>query len=540
MRRQAGIFRIVGPAVALILPLVGCRPQTAPAARTAGAAKPAEPARLPIVLNLDDNAFQNTRSADQMTEEGCIAYFNRMCCGANTHFFLNMQCATAVYDSKAMSPCWHEDPRVTTMAGERWYDNTLLLEKRGVDRAKIWFRLCRERGISPWISMRMNDIHSITQPKNAWRSKFWLDHPEFRRVPGSEGKGGWKSAALNYEHPEVRAYMLGIAREILEKWDSDGIELDWMRFAHHVSPQAESNRTGHVAITAFMRDMRRLVDEVGRKRGRRLLIAARVPTRPENAFVFGHDTETWAREGLVDWIIAAPFLDWIDYGLPCAAWKKRLQALKPDLRFLVGLDNCGMTRDWKHWRPSRAEACAYFERMFAEGAEGFYFFNYFDYNEKSKWEVWSSSRLIQKEGFDAKKVIAEARSYPVSCVDCVPLGEMQRPFPDTAKSRSRTYRVVAGSVGTASSAAVRIFSTDPLTDKSVASVRLNGRTARSIRTAEGNPVYPEMGVYDYDFPVSALREGTNEIVLSPSSEFSSLQGVSLELGAAENPTGGRK
>ena len=58
---------------------------------------------------------------------------------------------------------------------------------------------------------------------------------------------------------------------------------------------------------------------------------------------------------------------------PCAAWKKRLQALKPGLRFLVGLDNCGMTRDWKPWRPSRAEACAYFERMFAEGAEGFYF-----------------------------------------------------------------------------------------------------------------------------------------------------------------------
>ena len=495
--------------------------------------------RTPLMVNEDCWYFNGYRPASERTVEGLQRHIDRFAAGGRvTHLCFCVNGMRTAYPTEVGEPMWRtvlEDGTVieTENAFRRMFE-------KGIDPFRVWIDRCRERGISPWISMRMNDIHSITQPKNAWRSKFWLDHPEFRRVPGSEGKGGWKSAALNYEHPEVRAYMLGIAREILEKWDSDGIELDWMRFAHHVSPQAESNRTGHVAITAFMRDMRRLVDEVGRKRGRRLLIAARVPTRPENAFVFGHDTETWAREGLVDWIIAAPFLDWIDYGLPCAAWKKRLQALKPDLRFLVGLDNCGMTRDWKHWRPSRAEACAYFERMFAEGAEGFYFFNYFDYNEKSKWEVWSASRLIQKEGFDAKKVIAEARSYPVSCVDCVPLGEMQRPFPDTAKSRSRTYRVVAGSVGTASSAAVRIFSTDPLTDKSVASVRLNGRTARSIRTAEGNPVYPEMGVYDYDFPVSALREGTNEIVLSPSSEFSSLQGVSLELGAAENPTGGRK
>ena len=78
--------------------------------------------------------------------------------------------------------------------------------------------------------MRMNDVHNADDRDCYIQSSFWRQHPEYWRVPGG---AGWTDRALDYGIPQVREHAMAYLRELLERYDSDGIELDWMRFGYN-------------------------------------------------------------------------------------------------------------------------------------------------------------------------------------------------------------------------------------------------------------------------------------------------------------------
>src|SRR5690606_27354054 len=90
---------------------------------------------------------------------------------------------------------------------------------------------CRELGLEVMTSQRMNDLHA-TDPAYAdplAHSEFWLDHPEY--LLGEKAHSGWHSrGAFNWEIEAVRQQALKLTAEILGRFDSDGHELDFMRF----------------------------------------------------------------------------------------------------------------------------------------------------------------------------------------------------------------------------------------------------------------------------------------------------------------------
>ena len=499
-----------------------------------------------VVLNQDCSEFQAKFPAEKMTVEGAREYFDRMNMGGNTHLFINPQAHNAAYPTKAGNAVWEPDPRVGLPTrgwrGDRFVDfkepppfivNSKLLAERGVDYVRVWIDRARERGISPWLSMRMNDAHDLFNPSSFSVSTFWLDHPECRIVPGSDGwrdgKPTWWDAAYDYAHPEVRGHMLAIAREMLEKWDVDGIECDWMRFTHHVSKAEELAHTGHRHLTAFMRDFRKLADEVGSKRGRRIRVAARVAPRPDEAFGFGCDAEAWAREGLVDVVIASEFLFQSDFSLPCLKWKQILARANPQVKFLVGIDSTGITRDGVHCGLTRPELCAYFERMYEEGADGAYFFNYFLCNPNDP-----ASRLVHVEGIrDAVKLRAEARTYPVTCNPCVPAGRSCE-FPFPAKLDRRWERhILLGRKGHPSSVRLRLLVDGVIADADHDRVRLNGAAPTSVAKVKNAPKTKEgRQTYEFDYPVDALFDWDNYVRIDPFRDAVTLLGVDLMLGRA--------
>lgn len=130
-------------------------------------------------------------------------------------------------------------------------DNARLLHERGLDPYTVWIARCREKGISPWLSMRMNDIHSVDEPNSFMHSSFWREHPEFWRVPNGSASP-WQNRAMNYAHAEVRAHQMAFVGELLERYDPDGLELDWMRFGWHLTPGREQKEGRHLA--EFVRD----------------------------------------------------------------------------------------------------------------------------------------------------------------------------------------------------------------------------------------------------------------------------------------------
>lgn len=128
--------------------------------------------------------------------------------------FLNANAMRASFRSCSRDAIW--DPVNGKEPDGRWPQNAKRLAEAGLDPYAVWIRRCREKGISPWISMRMNDVHSVDETGNFMHSTFWRTHPEFWRVPNGSASP-WVNRALNYAHPEVREHQMALVEELTQE-----------------------------------------------------------------------------------------------------------------------------------------------------------------------------------------------------------------------------------------------------------------------------------------------------------------------------------
>ncbi len=75
--------------------------------------------------------------------------------------------------------------------------------------------------------------------------------------------------------------------ETLDRYDIDGLELDFMREPYLFSAGKEAE--GAPILTAWLREIRKLVDDAAAKRGHPIRLGVRVPSRPEVASAMGLD-----------------------------------------------------------------------------------------------------------------------------------------------------------------------------------------------------------------------------------------------------------
>lgn len=274
-----------------------------------------------------------------------------------------------------------------------------MLFTNGVDVVQTYIDGCREKGVSPWLTMRMNDSHHPNNPDWWGHSQFWVEHPEYQRIGG-----------FDFSHPEVRAYHLAFVRELLARYDVDGFECDWMRWPR---PQRTQD------LTVMMREIRKLVDEFARHRGHRILIGARVSSRPDSARAHAMDVVRWAKEGLVDWIVPCNFFLSVDFELPLAEWKRLVKDANPNVRVIPGADSGVVTMDEKTGKRKTRRLMAITEyrewayRMSHQGADGVYLFNLFNYIEPGydvrSIEPWHA---ILKDGLSPTAICDKPRECP--------------------------------------------------------------------------------------------------------------------------------
>ncbi len=281
-----------------------------------------------LALNEDNSHFYISRSADKMSVDGLKEMVDHYVKGTQVKqlvFCPNSMCTS--YASEVWDPIWHDydDPdlikkEVTVKYQMQWQSNALLLHKKGIDPYKVWIDYSREIGISPWLSMRMNDIHYVDDTTSFIHSSFWKENPQLRRVPDHFSR--WTDRAFDYGQKEVREHHMALIRELFERYDFDGLELDWMRFAYHFRPGHEEE--GIPLLTEFMTEVRHLADDYAIRRGHPIRIGVRVPSRPWTAKGLGVDAVTWAKRGLVDMLVVTPFWASIETDMPIEKWKELL------------------------------------------------------------------------------------------------------------------------------------------------------------------------------------------------------------------------
>ena len=335
-----------------------------------------------LVVNEDNDHFFKLDSS-RMTRKGLTDYVDAVAQGHVTHFFMCVSGQRASFDSKTVEPIWEglgEPCGDGQTAGNRtdhgqsglWAVNAKKLFDAGIDPYEVWTARCREKGVSPWVSMRMNDAHFVASVTNFFRNtRFARQRRDLWRVP--DGKG-WFDGALDFAHREVREYALAHLKEIAARWDVDGVELDWMR--HGVALRPNHERDDARYITDFMRRARAAVDEIGRSRGRRIKLSVRAARSPFTARQLGFDVVGWAKEGLVDLVVGTSFYS-VDRDIDVKGWTDSLAGANPSVAFLPCIDmvvNTGAADPASRFmNAARYRYVA--DRFYKAGAKGIYLFN---------------------------------------------------------------------------------------------------------------------------------------------------------------------
>lgn len=181
------------------------------------------------------------------------------------------------------------------------YTQTVL---NGTDLIQTFLDRCRMRAQAPLISIRVNDAHhkeNVDKKKgekfgsvSMSINRFYHAHPEYRLVPGSFSG---KDLVLNWAEPEVRAQKLALLQELCENYDLDGLELDFLR-TYSYFRLTETTREQRAAImTAFVKDVRTLLDRTARE-GRRRWLSVRVPCYLEAHDPLGIDLTAMTAAGV--------------------------------------------------------------------------------------------------------------------------------------------------------------------------------------------------------------------------------------------------
>jgi hypothetical protein len=163
-----------------------------------------------LCLNEDNSHFFYTRAGQKLDAETVAAWVDQYADTQVRELLLCPNCMRVNYASAVWDPIWRgydpsagdDQPLLASLpsegrAGARgWIHTAWQLHQDGIDPYMLWIARCRERGISPWLSMRMNDVHNTDDERCFLHSEFWRQNPGLRRAPYRSAE--WTDRAFDY------------------------------------------------------------------------------------------------------------------------------------------------------------------------------------------------------------------------------------------------------------------------------------------------------------------------------------------------------
>ena len=234
----------------------------------------------------------------------------------------------------------------------------------GLEPAQVWAKHSHENGMKFIAGFRMNDEHSGGNLSDPYRAsmigRFLKQSPQLW-LKGHPG-------ALDYSHAEARDYMLAVLREVVQRFDVDGLELNYIRHEHCFPAGTGPDR--HSLMTEFLRRVRAMLDAAGRER--RLMLGVMVPQTLDECQALGYDVPTWIRAGLIDYVAPSDFF-YADFN---ARWEEFAALTRESNCMLFPTVHPRMCQGNHLWllTPENYRAAA--RNMYAAGADGVEVFNY--------------------------------------------------------------------------------------------------------------------------------------------------------------------
>ncbi len=263
-----------------------------------------------------------------------------------------------------------------------------------MDEDPIAFMLgeTRKYGIHPWLSVRMNDAHFGKSPIHWIHGDLYYEAKEKGMMIG-DVTGQYYAACFDYGTEYIRDKMFAYLCECVDKYDVDGLELDFMReifcFDYKKNPDC------YKVMTELVSRVRAYLRRKEKERGRSIRLAVRLCRDIEDNKVFGFDAAEWVRRGLVDVLIPSPRWTSTDSDMPIDKWKAMTEGTGVEI--WAGLETYLSEPYLQSTETVKGFAAQYFDA----GADRIYLYNYFrwrskdmaesDFEDKEDFEIYQKS-----------------------------------------------------------------------------------------------------------------------------------------------------
>jgi len=173
------------------------------------------------------------------------------------------------------------------------------------DGLRLSTEFARKHGLETIWTLRMNDIH------DAWTPQFlseWKQRDPTRIMSTLKQTQKFQDrrrlwSLVDFEHPDVEPRLLEIIEEVLQNYDVDGVDLDFLRApiyfrtSYQGQPVTEPQRH---TLTRLVKRIRDIVLKQSVAQGRPFLLSARVPSTVALCHGIGIDIRAWLEEQLLD------------------------------------------------------------------------------------------------------------------------------------------------------------------------------------------------------------------------------------------------
>ena len=150
---------------------------------------------------------------------------------------------------------------------------------------------CADREQTRFVSMRMNHNPFPGKEENT-ASRFTDGLPEESLL----GRPPFKCTA-DWKREDVREHRFTQIREICEKYDLDGFELDFMRYVRYYDCDVTTLEERREITTGFVKRVRELLDRTA-KPGQHRWLSVRIPSEVEPHHTMGLDVQALAEAGV--------------------------------------------------------------------------------------------------------------------------------------------------------------------------------------------------------------------------------------------------
>ncbi len=482
-----------------------------------------------VMLNLDNTAHRIDYANSEQAIYDYVAQFE----GTHvTDMVWNIAESKCVYPTDVYFG-WYGDPQtqmvdgvISDVPGTENNAYTKHYNDLKMDYIKTLTKALPEAGINMWLSIRMNDHHDRGLEKSSLFTRYYFEHPEYRRVTYNSMVETSYAYLWDYSVPDIRAKFLGLINESLDRYDVYGYQLEFTRNIWLFKNGFEYE--GLEIMNQFMRDADSIISIYEEKYGHPIKLSVQLAPTLQTNYDFGLDVMTWASEGLIDQVIPKGRYRSGHNEMPVALWKTLLDPygieLVPDMDNFIKCMPGGASDSYHDIETYAGTAALYY----AQGADKIHLYNIlipFGHIWEDKHKIGEYDPGIKIPGYAStssvpgwwmllttvgsyEKLLTMNRKVLVTYQDVLAhwaAPDHQIPL-NIMIGRSGAIRVGMGEVPEGATAVLRLGlkAVDPANPPIV---YINSEPAKCIGVADtDNPIRTESDIASYEIPVSAYGD----------------------------------